>query len=106
VAVLRAEGYDVVYASERQVDLGDAALLAEAFADQRVFVTKDHDLGTIVFLDGAPHCGILLVDDFGRPAAEAEMLRRLLLEYAEALNEGAFVRADADGGVRIGGDPR
>lgn len=94
----------MVYASERASDPGDAALLEEAFADGRVFVTKDHDLGALVFRDGASHCGILLIDDLGRPAAEAAMLLRAVKECAEMLATSAFVRVDARGGVRLGGE--
>lgn len=101
VRALRADGHDVIYSGERPADPGDAALLAEAFADRRVFVTKDHDVGALVFRDGAPHAGVLLIDDLGSVAEETALLRSSLRSYGDALAGGAFLRVDATG-ARIG----
>lgn len=100
VRALRDDGHDVVYAAERPADPGDAALLAEACGDGRVFVTKDHDLGVLVFRDGALHAGILLIDDLGGVAAETALLRGALADFADDLAGGAFVRATLNG-VRV-----
>ena len=48
---MRDAGHDVVYIGERARDPGDEALLAEAAADRRIFVTKDHDIGALVDRD-------------------------------------------------------
>ena len=45
VHAMRAAGHDVVYLGERTADPGDQALLAEAVAEGRVVLTKDHDIG-------------------------------------------------------------
>ena len=95
VRALREDGHDVVYSAERPSDPGDAALLAEAYADRRVFVTKDHDIGALVFRDAAPHAGVLLIDDLADVAAETALLRACLQSHGEQLAAGAFVRADA-----------
>lgn len=58
VRALRAAGHDVVHSAEWPADPGDAVLLQEAFAHGRVFVTKDHDIGMLVFRDSAQHAGI------------------------------------------------
>ena len=50
------------------------ALLAEAAADERIFVTKDHDIGALVHRDSLPRHGVLLVDDPGNAAAETELI--------------------------------
>jgi hypothetical protein len=63
VRSLRDGGHDVVYAAERTMDPGDEALLAEAVRENRVFLTKDHDVGTLVYRDLCPRRGVLLVDD-------------------------------------------
>ena len=102
VRALRSAGHDVIYSAERASDPGDAALLAEAFTTRRVFVTKDHDIGALVFRDGSAHCGVLLIDDTGDPAEETVLLISALSQQGEALSEGAFVRASGDG-VRIAG---
>lgn len=100
VRALREDGHDVVYSAERSSDPGDAALLAEAHADRRIFITKDHDIGALVFRDSAPHAGVLLIDDLANIAGEIDLLRACLQSHRAALAEGAFVRADASG-VRL-----
>ena len=47
VRALRDAGHDVIYSAERPVDPGDDALLAEAAAADRLFITKDHDTGAL-----------------------------------------------------------
>jgi len=100
VRALRNDGHDVVYAAERPVDPGDLALLIEAHAGRRVFITKDHDLGTLVFRDQVEHAHMLLIDDTGRVDAETALLRQVLEHHGAALAAGAFVRA-GPGGVRV-----
>src|SRR3569832_2471894 len=97
VLALRSAGHDVVYAAERPTDPGDAALLAEAFAEERVFLTKDHDIGALVHRDLLPHSGVLLIDDLGDPAAEANLVRFTIVAEDSRLAKGAFLRADAAG---------
>lgn len=101
VRALRADGHDVIYSGERPADPGDAALLAEAFADRRVFVTKDHDIGALVFRDGAPHAGVLLIDDLGGVVEETALIRQALLTSESTLSAAGFIRAGA-GGMREG----
>ena len=84
------------------MDPGDLALLSEAASENRVFVTKDHDLGGLVFRDGAAHTGVLPIDDLGSPAEETELVRLTIASHGEILKTKGFVRAAA-GGVRIGG---
>lgn len=77
VSALRAAGHDVVHSAEWAVDPGDAALLQHALEAGRVFVTKDHDIGTLIFRDGVQHAGALLIDDVGSVAEETRLLIRL-----------------------------
>ena len=99
VRSLRDAGHDVVHAAERTMDPGDEALLAEAVSENRIFVTKDHDIGALVYRDLRPHRGVLLVDDMGVPAAESALILAALSSHRELLAAGAFLRAGA-GGVR------
>lgn len=99
VRALRDGGHDVDYAAERAMDPGDEVLLAEAVRENRVFLTKDHDIGALVYRDLRPHCGVLLVDDLGAPAAEAALILVALSSHHELLAAGAFLRAGM-GGVR------
>lgn len=99
VHALRDGGHDVVYAAERAMDPGDEALLAEASGENRVFLTKDHDIGALVYRDLRPHCRVLLVDDLGAPAAESALILAARSSHHEVLAAGGFLGAGA-GGVR------
>lgn len=90
---LRADGHNIVYVGERDEDPGDSAILSEAHTTGRVLLTKDHDLGTLVFRDHAPHAGILLIDDLGSSDEETSLLLDLLGTWGPQLTAGAFVRA-------------
>ncbi len=100
VRALRKAGHDVIYSAERPADPGDAALLAEAAATGRIFITKDHDIGQLVFAAGAVHSGVLLTDDLGDPADEAALLVTAVEQHAADLAASAFLRLEASGRVR------
>ncbi len=60
-------------------DPGDAELLRVAAAEGRILVTIDSDFGTLVFLLGASHAGIIRLPDVpatGRIALMADLLAR------------------------------
>jgi predicted nuclease of predicted toxin-antitoxin system len=97
VRAVRAAGHDVVYVGDRTADPGDHALLAEAVADGRVFLTKDHDIGALVHRDRQPHSGVLLVDDLGDAGAETRMILAAIASHQDRLAAGAFLRAAAGG---------
>jgi predicted nuclease of predicted toxin-antitoxin system len=97
VRAMRDVGHDVVYIGERAGDPGDSALLAEAAADRRIFVTKDHDIGTLVHRDRHSHCGVLLLDDFGDAAAETGLILSVLTAHRDRLDSSAFLRVSAAG---------
>jgi predicted nuclease of predicted toxin-antitoxin system len=91
---MRAAGHDVVYSAERSVDPGDSVLLSEAASQGRIFVTKDHDIGALVYRDHAKHAGVLLLDDLGDPAAETSMILSALHQHFRALTSQAFIRVN------------
>jgi len=93
---LRA-GHDVVYVGDRTADPGDHALLAEAVADGRVFLAKDHDIGALVHRDRQPHSSVLPVDDLGDAGAETRMILAAIASHQDRLAAGAFLRATAGG---------
>ena len=65
VEALRSQRHDVVHIAERDVDPGDRAIMDEAHSSGRVLLTKDHDIGVLVFRDKVPHAGVALIDDLG-----------------------------------------
>ena len=97
VRAMRDAGHDVAYAGERAVDPGDQALLDEAAANERVFITKDHDIGALVHRDRRSHCGVLLLDDLGDAVAEASLILFTLSTYRNRLERREFLRATAAG---------
>ena len=97
---MREAGFDVVYSGERAVDPGDEALLAEAAAAGRVFLTKDHDIGALVHLSSKRHAGVLLLDDLGDASAETDLILSALATHGDPLTSGAFLRATV-AGVRV-----
>ena len=99
VRALRRDGHDVVHVAERAVDPGDAALLAEAVGQERVFITKDHDIGALVHRNKHAHLGVLLVDDLGNAEAETRLILSVLSSHATDIAERAFLRA-SEGAVR------
>jgi predicted nuclease of predicted toxin-antitoxin system len=97
VRALREAGHDVVYAAERASDPGDAALLAEAAKEGRIFVSKDRDIGTLVHRDQLPHRGVLLLDDLGDADAEARLIVAVLVSGGGQLAAGGFLRVGRNG---------
>jgi len=94
---MRDAGHDVVYIGERAGDPGDKALLAEAAANRRIFITKDHDIGALVHRDRHSHCGVLLLDDLGDAAVETRLILSVLAVHSDRLDSSAFLRAAATG---------
>jgi predicted nuclease of predicted toxin-antitoxin system len=99
VRAMRAAGHDAVYVGERSADPGDRALLAEAAAEGRIFLTKDHDVGVLVHRDQQPHFGVLLLDDLGDAGAESRLILAALKSHGDRLAAGAFLRA-TEAGIR------
>lgn len=83
----------MIYIGERLEDPGDAEILAESLRSQRILLTKDHDIGVLVFRDNASHAGVVLVDDLGSPEAETDLLINTLAAWEPTLIKRGFVRA-------------
>jgi predicted nuclease of predicted toxin-antitoxin system len=99
---MRDAGHDVVYVGERAADPGDEALLAEAVAEGRTFLPKDHDIGALVHRDSRPHRGILLLDDLGDASAEAALILTALSSHGDQLASSAFLRVGPEGADYFG----
>jgi predicted nuclease of predicted toxin-antitoxin system len=94
-----------VHVAQRDIDPGDLAILAEARTEGRVLLTKDNDIGTLVFRDGERHSGILLIDDLGSAAAECALLIDLMARWLSELAGGAFIRAGRWGSRLVSPSP-
>lgn len=77
---LTAQGHDTRTSwADGQPDPGDLALLRMAAEEERILVTIDSDFGTLVYLFGAAHAGIIRLPDVPvsvRIALMADLLER------------------------------
>jgi predicted nuclease of predicted toxin-antitoxin system len=96
---LRAAGHDVIWVGDWSEDPGDDAILAAAFADERVFVTIDKDFGELAVHRGLPHHGILRIVNFSA-RRHGEVCLAVLNSHAVELEAGALITA-SPGRVRI-----
>lgn len=87
---LRDRGHDVVESRERGTDPGDRILLEWAALERRILMTMDKDFGQFIFIEKAPHCGLVRLPDV--PAARRiELMERLLRDHAQELADGAIL---------------
>jgi predicted nuclease of predicted toxin-antitoxin system len=92
---LRAAGHDVVWTGDWDEDPGDDTILAYAYREERALVTLDKDFGTLAFLHGQPHAGILRLVNLSTQQ-QAALCLRVLSRYAEELRVGAVITAELD----------
>ena len=98
-AWLAGQGHDVRASwADGQPDPGDLALLRMAAEEERILVTIDSDFGTLVYLFGAAHAGIVRLPDV--PAStRIALMEDLLARHGEDL-PGAVVTVRG-GRIRI-----
>lgn len=88
---LRGQQHDVFSVYDEARGMDDDAVIAKAFAEDRILLTNDKDFGEQVYRERRPHRGIVLLRlDNQRAASKIDALRQLLEGYAEQL-AGRFV---------------
>ena len=97
VAFLGEMGHDCTTASYLPAGLADEGVLAVAVSEQRILITADKDFGQLVFRDGLPVTGVLLMR-LRHAITEAERVERLRECWAEivSLLPAHFVTVDQD----------
>ena len=102
---LRARGHDVLWMGDLGPDPGDRLILARAFAERRVLITRDKDFGKLIFFERQPHAGLIRI----RQLTVAESLAacdEALALYGEDLAAGGLVVAGPRGlRLRRAGEP-
>jgi predicted nuclease of predicted toxin-antitoxin system len=88
-------GHDVIWCGDWPSDPGDEAILSLARQQGRVLVTLDKDFGTLAFLHGRPHAGIVRLVNLTTRQQIAVCLRVLAL-HEEDLESGAIITAELD----------
>ena len=97
---LRSLGHDILSIREDRPRMIDEDILALAVRDDRVVITNDKDFGDLVFRDGRPHRGVILLrlaDD--RTPEKIAALKRLLDDLPDDLHECFVVVTDR--GIRV-----
>lgn len=83
-------GHDVVESRDRGADPGDRVLLGWAAVEKRVLITMDQDFGQLIFVENAPHCGLVRLPDI--PATKRiELMDRLLRDHTQEIAGGAIL---------------
>lgn len=96
---LRTAGHDVVWAGDWDTDPGDEAILAHAFAEERILVTLDKDFGELAVLRGQEHRGILRIVNFSA-RQQAAICQTVIAAHGDELLAGAIATAEP-GRLRI-----
>ena len=90
---LQADGHDVVWTGEWEVDPGDDEILAHAHREGRALITLDKDFGTLAVLHGQPHAGIVRLANLSL-RDQAPICQHILRKYADDLANGAIITAE------------
>ena len=91
VAWLRGEGHDIFSVFDEARGIEDDEIIRKAYAESWMLITNDKDFGEKVYRERLPHHGVILMRlEDERAANKIEVLRRLLEEYADRL-EDSFV---------------
>lgn len=83
-------GHDAVSVRDRDAGAADEALLASAYEEKRVLVTKDKDFGELIFVRRLPHPRIVRFVEM-RVVEKVAAMREPIERHADALREGAII---------------
>lgn len=99
-AFLIGQGHDVTaIAHDYPHALTDQDVLSIARRERRVLITNDLDFGELIFRQGRPHHGVILLRlPAGGTARKIAALKRLLASHADSVHEFVIV---GPRGVRI-----
>jgi predicted nuclease of predicted toxin-antitoxin system len=101
---LRREGHDVIESRELGPDPGDRALLEISVREKRILITIDTDFGSLIFMDGMDHAGIVRLPDV--PVEKRIYLFSVLFaRHASDLESGAIITCQGNR-IRISRSPR
>ena len=94
---------DTMLLKHRGPDPGDRALLELAESENRVLITMDKDFGELIYLRRVSHAGLIRLPDV-RVARRIEMIKELIDQYSDALEDRAIVTIQG-GRVRVSRSP-
>ena len=100
VDALRQNGHSVLYIAEFAPSIDDEAVLYQANLNCALLLTEDKDFGELVFRQGLPHIGVVLIRLSGLSLqAKATSVLTVLANYEDELLEAFSVISP--GRVRI-----
>lgn len=86
VAILRDNGFDVLYAAENIAGTEDQEILRIANQEERILITRDKDFGELAFQNKMIHAGLILNRLYELPSErKAEIVLRVIQEFQEEL---------------------
>lgn len=92
IAILAIAGIDAVWAGTPE-DLGDAAILLQAFTECRTVVTLDKDFGELAIANGTSHKGIVRITAGYKSSEHPQIIIEILQQHWQELQSGAIVTA-------------
>jgi predicted nuclease of predicted toxin-antitoxin system len=100
VYALREAGHEVLFIAETSPGIEDSAVLDVARGENALLLTADKDFGELVFRNGEPHSGVLLIRSVEKSLEEnaANTLAAISQYGAELLNRFSVL---AKGTLRI-----
>ena len=97
---LRMLEHDVISIHPDYRGMDDRDILRWANADNRILVTSDKDFGELVFREGEPHKGVILLRMSDQTPVNKIEILRLLTFWLSPLLEGSFTVV-TDSKIRI-----
>ncbi|MDP2983393.1 MAG: DUF5615 family PIN-like protein [Candidatus Latescibacter sp.] len=89
---LREQGHDVVSVYEDARGITDNQVFQKALKENRILITLDKDFGEKIHREQHPHKGVILLRlNDERSINKIDVLRRLLLQYGDGLNDNFIV---------------
>ena len=89
-------GHDVVSAQEKWPNASDEALLARAYEEKRVLVTRDKDFGELAVFRGHPHACIVRLAGLNYPSEQVQAMQYLISQHEAVMQEDAIVVVTGD----------
>ena len=88
--MLESLGHDVLSATDGYAHASDEALLALAYEQDRVLITRDKDFGKLIFAHGLPHRSVVRLARMSA-AEQVDAMRNLIEHHSDAMLAGAVI---------------
>ena len=89
---LREQQHDVFSVYEEARGMEDEDVLQKAVTENRIVITNDKDFGEMIFREGKPHKGVILLRlEDERAISKIRVVERLLTQHADQLVDNFVV---------------